>query len=160
MDEPPTATPAPISDQAWAAYGNGFAVPPRPVPRRNVALRLKGYLVTLLETCAVAAAVWTLVPSTLSPFARGSAAALAGLATCLACVHVLERLMYLEAARNRPRPSPETDPPMYVLHGPPPEPPDPQVQKLEAKLLLLCRQDWKVLTRLVEHERVRHPWAR
>jgi hypothetical protein len=58
------------------------------------------------------------------------------------------------ARRARPRPP---QPPLLVLHGPPPEPAERHPGPLEDRLLELCRQDRAVFQRLLDHERSRHP---
>ncbi len=159
MNEPPHADPSPLPDQFWAEYGRDFDPGPPPPTRLELAVGFLSYLLAAAAVGGAVAAVWTLVPPTFSPLALGSSAGLAGLVTCAGAFHALTRLEDLMAARRRSlRPKPEGSP-MYILHGPPSDLLDPQARPLEERLLALCKDDWKLLERLVEGERQRHPYS-
>ena len=156
MDKFPDTDPPPLSDRFWADYGNDFSAVPRPLTRRDVALRCLAYFLIVVVANGVGVAVWALGPTTFPPLALASAAALAGLVTGGG------GFTFLTWWRNRgkPRRPGEAEPPMYILYGPPPEPPDPTALPFEERLLFLCKGDRQLLDRLVERERRRHPFSR
>jgi hypothetical protein len=156
MSRPDVPGEAHLLDGFWEEYG---AAAPRPSDAPPSAGRRTGWLlgslglVSAVACCGWLAASW-----------RGASGPEWRVVAGCALVGIGGAGGVLLLARRPgepPRPcTPGPPPPLLILHEPPPEAPDPRLRPLEDRLLHLCKQDTKLLQRLLDHERRRHPCLR
>jgi hypothetical protein len=172
MNTPEIPPERAVTDAVWAEIGAahpGSITPGVPQAALSLTTRLTLAGLALVLTAAGGGCVWLLGDDLLGPNGKVIAIGITGMVGGMASGALLAGRYSLAGLKGRgrstSRPLPEptrqgSQPPMAVIHSPPPPLLDPQTLQLEEHLLHLCKEDRRLFERLLHYERTRNPGER